>query len=391
MSALLTTRPAPPRDLAGARDDRRPRDPGGRDPDARDPGGRGTGPRVDPAPGRASAARFAALRAHGDFTLAYNAAVQPGLEYFPRGADAAGGFIAYRTAGPHTFVLGDPVAGPDRLPGLVQEFLAAKRKPVFVQVTDRTAPALHAAGYYLTDMGSDHRLDLPEYSLSGKPKEWLRYAANWCGRRDYVVAEAGPDDLSADEVTEVSEAWRATRPLGAREVTFLNRPLVPDPEPGVRRFALRDAAGVLQNYIFFDPLYRGGEAVGYVTCIKRRRPDAPSLGEAAVMKHAIEAFKAEGREQLRLGLSPFAGAAPDGDSRSRRRAANPYRENKMLATTFRLGFRAGWLNGGFYALENHAAYKRRFRGAEERTYYAAPTFVNVGPLIALSRLMGLIR
>ena len=186
------------------------------------------------------------------------------------------------------------------------------------------------------------------------------------------------------EIGAVSEAWRATRPTGHREVTFLNRPLTTDPDPAVRRFALRDDGGVLQAYVYFDPLYRGGAVVGYVTSIKRRRPDAPGLGEAAVMKHAIERFKAEGRAELRLGLSPFA---PDTDGR---RPAGPYRQNKMLATTFRLAFGAGWLNRGFYALENHAAYKYRFRGTEDRTYYAAPTFWNFRPLTALARLMGLI-
>ena len=322
--------------------------------------------------------RLAAVRKYGDFTLAHNAATQPGLSYFHLG-DPADGFVAYKTAGPHAFALGDPVAAPDDLPALIDGFLSAVRGPIFVQATDRTARVLAERGYYLTDMGPDHRLDLPTYSLSGKKKEWLRYAANWCERRDYVIEEAAPDDLPPDELRAVSEAWRATRPTGEREVTFLNRPLVLEPEPGVRRFALRDSGGELQAFFVFDPLWRGGEVVGYVTCHKCRRPDSPSLGEAAVMKHAIDLFKAEDREVLRLGLSPFA------DGRT-----GEFKENKMLATTFRLAFGAGWLNSGFYALENHAAYKRRFRGAEDRTYYAAPTFWNFRPLTALATLMGLI-
>ncbi|MFH5803620.1 phosphatidylglycerol lysyltransferase domain-containing protein [Alienimonas sp. DA493] len=334
----------------------------------------------------AGAARATALRRHGDFTLAYNAATHPGLEYFTAGGDPKDGFLAYRTVGAYAFALGDPLAAPERLPALVRAFVAAKGKPVFVQCTDRTARPLHELGYYVTDMGPDHRLDLPGYSLSGKPKEWLRYAANWCGRRDYAVAEESEaDELTPAEVREVSEAWRATRPLGTHEVTFLNRPLVDVPEPGVRRFVLRDADGVVQNYVFFDPLYRDGRTIGYVTCIKRRRPDAPSLGEAAIMKHAIETFKEEGREVLRLGLSPLAG------DESGRRAANPYRENKLLAFTFGFGFGAGWINNKKYALANHAEYKRRFRGAEDRTYYAAPTFLNTGAILALTRMMGLRR
>ena len=86
-------------------------------------------------------------------------------------------------------------------------------------------------------MGPDHRLDLPDYSFTGKKKEWLRYAENWCDRRDFRVAEE--DDLDPEETAAVTAAWRATRPSGAKDVTFLNRPVVDGPEPGVRRFSLR--------------------------------------------------------------------------------------------------------------------------------------------------------
>ncbi|QDT14576.1 phosphatidylglycerol lysyltransferase domain-containing protein [Alienimonas californiensis] len=334
----------------------------------------------------AETGRATALRRYGDFTLAYNAATHPGMQYFTAGGDLADGFLAYRTVGPYAFVLGDPLAGADRLPELVRAFTEEQRKPVFVQVGDRTARALSDLNYFVTDMGPDHRLDLPDYSLSGKPKEWLRYAANWCARRDYTVAEeSAADELTPEEVREVSEAWRSTLPLGTHEVTFLNRPLVDEPEPDVRRFVLRDGDGTVQNYVFFDPLYRDERTIGYVTCIKRRRPEAPSLGEAAIMKHAIEAFKEEDREVLRLGLSPLAGDESGG------RANNPHRENKLLATTFGFGFRAGWINNKKYALANHAEYKRRFRGAEDRTYYAARTFLNTGAILALTRMMGLRR
>ena len=320
------------------------------------------------------AERLAALRRHGDFTLAYNAAAQPGLEYFRHG----GGFLAFKAAGGTRFALGDPVAAPGAAPDLVRAFLKHDGgEPVFCQVTDRTAPVLEAEGLFLNDMGPDHRLDLPGYTFTGKKKEWLRYAANWCDRRDFHIAEENRCDPA--ELDAVSEAWRATRPTGQREVTFLNRPMAAGPEPGVRRFTLRSAEGELLAFFTFDPLYRGGECVGYVTCLKRRRPEAPSLGEAAVMKSAIDAFKGEGREVLRLGLSPFA----DGKTLE-------YRENKLLAQTFRLAFEANWVNRGFYALENHSAYKRRFRGAEDRTYFASRRWFNMKPLWNLAKLMGLL-
>ena len=342
-------------------------------------------PRAAPAglPEPTRAQRYAALRRHGDFTLAYSTAAQPGLRHF---GDERG-YLAYESKWGYTFALGDPVAAPDRRAELVREFVAAVRKPVFVQCSAETAGTLDGLGWYANGMGVDTTLDLRGYDFRGKKKEWLRYAANWCERRDYRVEEPPAGAWPLDELADVSRRWKATRSVSDREVRFLNRPLTLAPdalaaEPAggrdVRPFLLRDADGAAVAFVMFDPLYRDGRVIGYVTCFKRRAPEAPSYGEAAVMKAAIDRFGEEGRERLNLGLSPLAGIRDD-----------RFRVNPLVRRSLTLGYEAGWVNR-LYPVRGHADYKRRFRGEEFETYYASPVLWNLTRIAALMRLSGVL-
>jgi lysylphosphatidylglycerol synthetase-like protein (DUF2156 family) len=222
------------------------------------------------------ATRMELLHQHGDFSLAYSTAVQPLLEYFGDGR----GYIAWRRKWGVTFALGDPVCSPDRQDGLLREFMAAHRGATFVQCSKSTARILESLRYRINEIGVDTRLDLASWTFGGKQREWLRYADNWMARRDYRISEGS---FAADRaaIEEVSEEWRRTRTVKRKEVRFLNRPIMLEDEPGVRRFLLHDGAGKLQAFVVFDPLYQAGKISGYVTCMKRRRADLAQYAERA--------------------------------------------------------------------------------------------------------------
>ena len=313
------------------------------------------------------------LRQHGHFSLAYSAAVQPRLEHF---GDERG-FIAYRSRWGITFVLGDVVAPSQQTEPMIDAFLKAHKRVVFCQASEELATQLVKRGFYANEMGIDTTIDLPNYNFNGKQKEWLRYASNWCSRRDYRIVEAGFDDVHPDQVEAVSEAWRETRTVKQKEVRFLNRPIVLQDEPDVRKFFFLTPDGQLQAYIFLDPMYRDGRLTGYVTCIKRRHPDAPMYSEQAIMKHIIETLQAEGVQELKLGLSPLASIDD-----------NPLKSSKLTSRLFKYGFEAGWVNRYFYHLKGHADYKRRFRGREEKLYLCSQRGFSMYRLFALTTLCG---
>ena len=96
--------------------------------------------------------------------------------------------------------------------------------PRFAQISEATARTLDAMDYTVNQMGVDTRLIFPEYDCSGKQKEWLRYAANWTKRRGFRVEELDVSSVDADQIEDVSEAWRKTRTVKRKEVRFLNSP-----------------------------------------------------------------------------------------------------------------------------------------------------------------------
>ena len=313
------------------------------------------------------------IRQHGDFSLAYSTAVQPRMEYF---GDERG-FIAFRKRWGITFALGDVVASTEQTGPMIDAFLKAQKRVVFCQASQLLAKQLVERGFYANEMGADTTIDLADYNFNGKQKEWLRYASNWCARRDYRIVEAGFDEVHPSQVEAVSEAWRETRTVKQKEVRFLNRPIVLEDEPDVRKFFFLAPDGQLQAYIFLDPLYRDGRLIGFVTCIKRRHPDAPMYSEQAIMKHIIEKLQSEAIQELKLGLSPMAWIDDD-----------QFKNSYLTSRLFKYGFDAGWVNRYFYHLKGHADYKRRFRGREEKFYLCSQRGFSVFRLFALLALCG---
>jgi lysylphosphatidylglycerol synthetase-like protein (DUF2156 family) len=317
--------------------------------------------------------RWGALRNHGDFTLAYNTAVQAGLEYFW----SDDGYLAYQIFKGHVFVLGDPVAPLDKLAGLLRDFIQKFPKPTFVQISAATAAELERLGYYINEMGFDTVLDLPDYSFAGKAMERIRYAGNWLKKHEYTIAEENYTEASVQEAMAVSAGWRNGMNCRKAEMKFLNRPICFNDEQDVRKFFLRDPAGKLVAFFYFDPLYREGKIIGYATAIKRRLPEAPIYAEQGIMRAAVETFKSEGLQRVSLGLSPMAGIEN-----------HTFRCNPFLHYSFRYAFRAWWVNRFFYNLIGHAQYKRHFKGREVQYHYASPVLFNDLRIYNLMRLTG---
>ena len=320
----------------------------------------------------ATRSRWKQAQQYGDFTIVYSTVCQPGLQYF----ETADGYQAYGKQWGYTFALGDPVAPAETHAQLLQKFCQTHRRPCFVNVSDSTAAHLHELGFYVNQMGVDTSLPLATYDFSGKAKEPFRYAANWLKRRNYRVEEGTFREVSVQSVAELSGNWRTTRTVKDREVGFLNRPLVLEDEPDVRKFFLIDSEERLQAFVFFDPLYRDGKVVGYSTVIKRRLPDATNYAEQGIMKTAIEQFKSEGIGTVRLGLSPLAGIH-----------RHRFRRNPLLHWGWRYGFQAGWVNRYFYNLRGHAEFKRKFRGEELPVFFGTPALVSDLRIVAMLRLM----
>lgn len=312
--------------------------------------------------------RLALLRQHGRFTLAYSATFQDGLEHF---GDERG-FIAFKKVGGTVLVLSDPIAPPVEWPALIDRFRAEHKDACFWQVSRPMAEILAQRKFFVNEMGTETRLDLATYNFDGKEKRNLRMATNRMQKRGYVTRECTMAELNADDVQNLSEAWRKTRTIKHHEVVFLNRPFSLGDETDVRRFFTFDQQGKLVALGFFDPVYENGEVVGYSTSFKRRLPEADLKAGQAITRVAIEQFKREGRKFVFLGLAPLADIS-DKD----------FRCNRLVSLWFRFGFRNALFNRYIYNLQGHAEHKREFRGVSEQTYYASDKTMALPRLIKL--------
>lgn len=318
--------------------------------------------------------RMVAFEQHGDFSMAWSTVVQPLLSHF----GDSDGYVAYRTRWNQTIALGDPVSGSSRTESLLSDFIVQHRRPSFVQVSAATAEVLAKHNYRINEVGLDTTIQLGDYDFKGQQKEWLRYADNWTKRRGFEVRECTFSEVRDTDVEAVSEAWRKTRTVKRKEVRFLNRPIVLQDEPNVRKFFMFDPEGKIIAFVFLDPLYRDGEIIGFVTSIKRRLPDAPIYSEQAIMKTIIATLKDEGVCELRLGLSPCASVEKSG-----------YPESHWLRMLFQWAYKSPLVNRRAYNLTGHANYKSRFRGEEEKVYLASPNGFHPRRIPALIAMCGI--
>jgi len=127
----------------------------------------------------------------------------------------------------------------------------------------------------------------------------------------------------------------------------------------MRRFVLIEPDGKIGCILYFDPICRDGEVIGYLTAFKRKLPDTTSHAEIGLTKRAVDVFKAEGRERVMLGLSPLHNVEPSGFSESA-----PFRA--MLRGLYK----SDMVNRKVFNLQGHAAFKRRFHGCAEPRYFA---------------------
>ena len=136
--------------------------------------------------------RLELARQFGNTTIAYSTVCQPGLKYHC----SRNGFQAFGSKWGFDYGLGDPVVEPTGFAGVIDDFIGScKKKPCFVNLTERSAAVLAERGYYINQLGVDTWLNLEDYDFGGKQKEPFRYAANWLKRRDFRIEEMGFEEL----------------------------------------------------------------------------------------------------------------------------------------------------------------------------------------------------
>ena len=137
--------------------------------------------------------RLGYLMNHGVHSMAFST-LQPDMEYF----DIPGvGYVAYARYLGMKFVLSDPVCDPSQMELMLDRFVAKFPNAVFAQVTKNVVDILHRKHhYYGTQLGSESKIPLADWSLAGKKKQIIRTAINQAAAHKVEIREGGFDHQS---------------------------------------------------------------------------------------------------------------------------------------------------------------------------------------------------
>ncbi|MFO7528543.1 MAG: DUF2156 domain-containing protein [Marinobacter sp.] len=314
------------------------------------------------------AERVSYLKKYGTHSQSFST-LQPGMHFF----DLPGiGYIAFMRKWGGTFVLSDPVCAPENFGQILEQFYRRYPNASYIQVSRPVVDCLHQRfGLFGTQFGSESRIDLSRWSLSGKKKQILRTALNQAEKNGISVKER----FSDDHTREISEAWIRTRKCKSNEIRFLIRPMEMAYRENERHFyAYQDGKAV--GFIYFDPIYRNNEIISYVPNISRANADFRQGIFYTLMAHAMEVFRAEGVPYLDLGLIPL--------SLDR---TTEHQESRLLKRLLHLVYEKANFLYNFKGLEFT---KSRFRGEVFKTYCCHRRAIPAMEFLAMFKLTRLL-
>ncbi len=302
------------------------------------------------------------LRQHGGEALSY-ATIQEGMEYFILEGT---GYIAFTTIThpvfarkPKRIVLSDPVCPRGELRELVAAFLADNPSAAFVVISEYCADILRELGFKVNCIGLEPELPIQTYNTMGNWKEldMIKRARNEAKREGVVIREERMEEVPAEKLEAVSSKWMGNKILNDREIWIYARRPVWKSEPDVRKFIAYDKDGEIVGFVFYDPVYRAGQVVGYSA--NTSRCDESKYGRLATAVHmeAVDVFRGEGKESLNLCLAPFV-----------RLNLGKYNDDRITRMFFELSEKYG---NQIYNFKGLAFHKSKYRVKEKPLYFAS--------------------
>lgn len=304
------------------------------------------------------------LRVWGTQSIAYMT-TWPGNTLLLNGMGDA--YVAYRVIGGVALVLGDPVGGPDGGERAIEEFLdlCASRGwvPCFYGTTARFLGAYQGAGLRSLQIAEDTVIDLAGLDFKGRAWQDVRTALNKAEREgiryEAFDGQAVPPAIMI-QLRAISDTWTAEK--GLPEMGFTLGTLTETPDPAVRTAIAIDAAGLIQGFTTWLPIYEGGQVVGWTIDLMRRRPDGFRNVMEFLIARSAQAMRAEGCRSISLSSAPLARIA---------------REGQETTTLQRLLDLLALRLEPFYGFRSLFAFKQKFLPRWEPVYLIFPGVANL--------------
>ena len=268
-------------------------------------------------------------------------------------SDDGRAFIMYGVEGRSWIAMGDPVGDDDQKQELIWKFRELcdvhAGWPVFYEVGRRSVHFYLDLGLSLLKIGEEARVALPDFSLDGANRKWLRKMQRRV-EADGCRFEIAPADSVLPQLRTISDAWlheKKTREKGFSLGFFA--------EHYVRRFPIA-VVRKGEHIVAFANVWTTGTRQELSVDIMRQTPEAP----AGVMDYMFLQMmlwgQSEGYRWFNLGMAPLSGL-----------------ENRSLGSVWsRVGSLAYRYGEDYYNFQGLRQYKEKFDPSWEPTYLASP-------------------
>ncbi|KAI8473265.1 MAG: hypothetical protein J3K34DRAFT_519108 [Monoraphidium minutum] len=217
-----------------------------------------------------------------------------------------------------TIVVGinDPLAHPDHWPEMAATFSRVFPGATYTHIGPRFAAVLkETQRYTINDAGAETLIQVQRFNYSRRTRT-IRNGARDARNAGVAVRELRAGDLTPEvcqQLMAVTGDWLEQKTVKEEGMRVYIRHLDYDNlrlEEGVRLFVAEMAPPeggpkAAVGFVMLDPLFRGGRVYGYVTSVNRMlRSTHPGVLKL-LYDDIMAATKAEGKEVLTFGFSPF--------------------------------------------------------------------------------------
>jgi phosphatidylglycerol lysyltransferase len=308
---------------------------------------------------KTAAFRIDKLKQYGRGSLAYSS-LQAGMQYYMNDKLGYCAYVPLSDSEDSVCVLADPICSKENLRAFLDAFLLEKKDPIFLHASRDTAEILNERGFSVNELGVETIIEIQKFTLSGNKRQALRQARNNAKRDNLVCREVLSSDPEMRKAfRKISEDWMKHKVMNDSEMQFIVRPIVYVDEIDVRKFVALKGDTVV-GFIIFDPIYENGKVKGYIANHLRSNLDRSYSVVDFILLEALDIFKAEGKEELSLGLSPLA-KVDDSEE---------FRHSKLLTAHFKYSFEKANFLYNFKNLYRHKSkYRPELPGAHEEKVY----------------------
>jgi len=308
---------------------------------------------------KTAAFRIDKLKQYGRGSLAYSS-LQAGMQYYMNDRLGYCAYVPLSDSEDSVCVLADPICSKENLRAFLDAFLLEKKDPIFLHASHDTAEILNERGFSVNELGVETIIEIQKFTLSGNKRQALRQARNNAKRDNLVCREVLSSDPEMRKAfRKISEDWMKHKVMNDSEMQFIVRPIVYVDEIDVRKFVALKGDTVV-GFIIFDPIYENGKVKGYIANHLRSNLDRSYSVVDFILLEALDIFKAEGKEELSLGLSPLA-KVDDSEE---------FRHSKLLSAHFKYSFEKANFLYNFKNLYRHKSkYRPELPGAHEEKVY----------------------